>query len=122
MNPVSKRDYYDVLGLGRDADDQSIKGAYRKLALRFHPDRNPDDPAAEDKFKEASEAYSVLSDPEKRRKLLEEAVRIIINDVRLVPFVEMNAILGLGPRVKEYKLKKGQVVVTDALETLKLSD
>jgi molecular chaperone DnaJ len=63
---VSKRDYYEVLGLGRDADDQSIKGAYRKLALKFHPDRNPDDPGAEDKFKEASEAYSVLSDPQKR--------------------------------------------------------
>jgi peptide/nickel transport system substrate-binding protein len=64
----------------------------------------------------------VTVDPEKRRKLLEEAVRIIINDVRLVPFVEMNAILGLGPKVKEYKLKKGQVIATDALETLKMSD
>jgi molecular chaperone DnaJ len=66
VNPVSKRDYYEVLGVGRDADDQSIKGAYRRLALQFHPDRNPDDPGAEDKFKEASEAYSVLSDPQKR--------------------------------------------------------
>jgi len=64
----------------------------------------------------------ITVDPEKRRKLLEEAVRIIINDVRLVPFVEMNAILGLGPRVKEYKLKKGQVIATDALETLKLNN
>ena len=66
MNPVSKRDYYEVLGVGRDAGDQDIKGAYRKLALKFHPDRNPDDPGAEDKFKEASEAYSVLSDAQKR--------------------------------------------------------
>jgi molecular chaperone DnaJ len=63
---VSKRDYYEVLGVGRDADEQSIKGAYRKLALKHHPDRNPDDPTAEEKFKEASEAYSVLSDPQKR--------------------------------------------------------
>ena len=66
MNPVSKRDYYEVLGVGREAGDQEIKGAYRRLALQYHPDRNPDDPAAEEKFKEASEAYSVLSDPQKR--------------------------------------------------------
>ena len=65
-NPVSKRDYYEVLGVGREAGDADIKGAYRKLALKFHPDRNPDDPGAEDKFKEASEAYGVLSDPQKR--------------------------------------------------------
>jgi molecular chaperone DnaJ len=63
---VSKRDYYEVLGVGRDAGDQDIKSAYRKLALKHHPDRNPDDPDAEEKFKEASEAYSVLSDPQKR--------------------------------------------------------
>jgi molecular chaperone DnaJ len=63
---VSKRDYYEVLGVGRDAGDQEIKSAYRKMALQYHPDRNPDDPAAEEKFKEASEAYSVLSDPQKR--------------------------------------------------------
>lgn len=64
--PVSKRDYYEVLGVGREAGEQDIKGAYRKLALKYHPDRNPDDPDAEEKFKEASEAYSVLSDPQKR--------------------------------------------------------
>jgi len=63
---VSKRDYYEILGLGREAGEQDIKSAYRKLALKYHPDRNPDDPAAEDRFKEASEAYSVLSDAQKR--------------------------------------------------------
>ena len=63
---MSKRDYYEVLGVGRDAGEQEIKSAYRKLALQHHPDRNPDDPGAEEKFKEASEAYSVLSDPQKR--------------------------------------------------------
>ena len=63
---MSKRDYYEVLGLGREAGDQEIKAAYREMAKRFHPDRNPDDPGAEDKFKEASEAYSVLSDTQKR--------------------------------------------------------
>ena len=64
---MAKRDYYDVLGVARGATDDELKRAYRKLALQFHPDRNPDDPDAEDKFKEASEAYAVLSDPEKRR-------------------------------------------------------
>jgi molecular chaperone DnaJ len=63
---VTKRDYYEVLGVGREADDQSLKGAYRKLALKYHPDRNPNDHEAEEKFKEAAEAYSVLSDPQKR--------------------------------------------------------
>lgn len=63
---MEKRDYYEVLGVSKQAGDQEIKSAYRKLALQHHPDRNPDDPAAEDKFKEASEAYSVLSDAQKR--------------------------------------------------------
>jgi molecular chaperone DnaJ len=61
-----KRDYYDVLGVGRNAQDQEIKSAYRKLALQYHPDRNPGNEEAEDKFKEAAEAYSVLSDQQKR--------------------------------------------------------
>jgi molecular chaperone DnaJ len=63
---VAKRDYYEVLGVAKDAGDTDIKAAYRKLALKHHPDRNPDDPEAEEKFKEASEAYSVLSDAQKR--------------------------------------------------------
>ena len=63
---MAKRDYYEVLGLGRDADEAEIKSAYRKLALQYHPDRNPDKPEAEERFKEASEAYEVLSEPEKR--------------------------------------------------------
>jgi molecular chaperone DnaJ len=63
---VSKRDYYEILSVGKGAGDQEIKGAYRELAKRYHPDRNPDDPSAEEKFKEASEAYSVLSDTQKR--------------------------------------------------------
>lgn len=61
------RDYYEVLGVAREADAKDIKKAYRKLAMKFHPDRNPDNPEAESKFKEASEAYEVLSDDDKRR-------------------------------------------------------
>ena len=63
-----KRDYYEILGVGRDADPDTIKKSYRKLAMQFHPDRNPGDQAAEDKFKEAAEAYDVLSSPEKKSR------------------------------------------------------
>jgi len=63
---VSKADYYEVLGVSRDASDQELKSAYRKQALKYHPDRNPGDHIAEEKFKEASEAYQVLSDADKR--------------------------------------------------------
>jgi len=61
-----KRDFYEVLGVGRDAAEQELKSAYRKLALQYHPDRNPGDHAAEEKFKEAAEAYGILSDAQKR--------------------------------------------------------
>jgi molecular chaperone DnaJ len=64
---LPKRDYYEVLGVSREAGADDLKRAYRKLALQYHPDRNPDDPHAEERFKEASEAYAVLSDAEKRR-------------------------------------------------------
>ena len=64
----NKRDYYEVLGVEKNADADQIKKAYRKKAMQFHPDRNPDDPTAEAKFKEAGEAYEVLSDPDKRAR------------------------------------------------------
>jgi molecular chaperone DnaJ len=66
VSTVSKRDYYEVLGVARTATDVEIKSAYRKLALKYHPDRNPGDHAAEEKFKESAEAYSVLADGDKR--------------------------------------------------------
>lgn len=65
---ADKRDYYEVLGVGKNADDAELKKAYRKLAKKYHPDMNPGDKAAEAKFKEATEAYGVLSDPDKRRQ------------------------------------------------------
>ncbi|HTI41672.1 MAG TPA: molecular chaperone DnaJ [Vicinamibacterales bacterium] len=63
---TTKRDYYEILGVARTATDQEIKSSYRKLALKYHPDRNPGDKVAEEKFKEAAEAYSVLADTDKR--------------------------------------------------------
>lgn len=63
---MAKRDFYEILGLGKNASDDEIKKAYRKLAMKHHPDRNPDSKSAEDKFKEAKEAYEMLSDPQKR--------------------------------------------------------
>jgi molecular chaperone DnaJ len=66
VSVAGKRDYYEVLGVARDAGEQALKSAYRKLAMQYHPDRNPGDREAEERFKEAAEAYAVLSDPQKR--------------------------------------------------------
>ena len=63
---MSKRDYYEVLGVSRSAGEEEIKKAYRKLAVKFHPDKNPGDKTAEEKFKEIGEAYEALGDPQKR--------------------------------------------------------
>jgi len=63
---MTKKDFYESLGLAQNSTQEEIKKAYRQMALKYHPDRNPGDKAAEDKFKEAAEAYSVLIDPEKR--------------------------------------------------------
>jgi molecular chaperone DnaJ len=64
----AKNDYYELLGISRSASDDEIKKAYRKLALQYHPDRNPGNKQAEEKFKEISEAYQILSDAEKRAR------------------------------------------------------
>ena len=63
---MSKKDFYDVLGVSREVDERSLKSAYRKLAMKYHPDKNPGDDAAEASFKEVSEAYDTLKDAQKR--------------------------------------------------------
>src|SRR2546430_7809706 len=65
---MTKRDYYEILGVTRTATDQDLKSSYRRLAHQHHPDKNPNDPHAEERFKEAAEAYAVLSDPEQRSR------------------------------------------------------
>ena len=65
---MAKRDYYETLGVGKGASASEIKKAYRKLALKYHPDKNPDDTSAEERFKEAAEAYEALSDDTKRQQ------------------------------------------------------
>ena len=65
---MAKRDYYEVLGVGKGATDKELKKAYRKLAIKFHPDKNPNNKEAENKFKEAAEAYEVLNDPNKKAR------------------------------------------------------
>ena len=63
---MAKRDYYEILGVAKGADESEIKKAYRKMAMKYHPDKNPGDKASEDKFKEAAEAYDVLSNAQKK--------------------------------------------------------
>ena len=65
---MAKRDYYEVLGISKGASQDEIKKAYRKMAIKYHPDKNPDDKTAEEKFKEAAEAYEILSDADKRAR------------------------------------------------------
>ena len=65
---MAKRDYYEVLGVDKNASEEDIKKAYRKIAIKYHPDRNPGSKEAEEKFKEAAEAYDVLHDPQKRQQ------------------------------------------------------
>ena len=88
---MAQRDYYEVLGVSRDASSDEVKKAYRKLAVRYHPDKNPGDTAAEDKFKEASNAYEVLSDPEKRQ-IYNQRGHAGVNDMGFQGFTNMDDI------------------------------
>ena len=72
---MSKRDYYEVLGVNKSSSESEIKKAYRKMAIKYHPDKNPDNKEAEAKFKEAAEAYDVLSNPEKNNDTINLGTR-----------------------------------------------
>ena len=95
---MTDRDYYEVLGIGKSADNDAIKSAYRKLAMQYHPDRNPDNPDAENKFKEAAEAYEVLSDSGKRARYDQLVDMANSNTSRNTPKISNIASL-VGPSV-----------------------
>ncbi len=88
---MAQRDYYEVLGVSRDASPDEIKKAYRKLAVKYHPDKNPGNAAAEEKFKEASNAYEVLSDP-KKRQIYDQRGHAGVNDMGFYGFTNMEDI------------------------------
>ena len=109
-----KRDYYEVLGVDKSADEAAIKKAYRNLAKKYHPDANPGDATAEKKFKEASEAYAILSDPEKRRQYDQpipekEATKCIMQSRILVDLYQKGQ-TGLSQRAVEALLNKKKLI------------
>ena len=117
---MAKRDYYDVLGVSKSASPDELKSAYRKLAVKYHPDKNPGDKSAEDKFKEASEAYGVLSDKSKKENYdnfghaafengggAGAALVILISRVVFPIFLRIFLVKGLE---EETDVQKGQII------------
>ena len=102
---MSQRDYYEVLGVSRTASDAELKKAFKKLAMKYHPDRNPDDPAANEKFKEAAEASEILSDSEKNQLMINLVMRVFkawvevkeldFKILTLVIFLEISLVMSL---------------------------
>lgn len=94
---MAKRDYYEVLGVDKNATEDEIKKAYRKIAIKYHPDRNPGNKEAEEKFKEAAEAYDVLHDPQKRQQYDQFGLRRLIADLEVSEEVEASQWMIFSP-------------------------
>ena len=109
---MSQRDYYEVLGVSQSASGAELKKSFKKLAMKYHPDRNPDDPKADEKFKEAAEAYEILSDPQHMTNMamqvcrewveaLELGFKILISEIFSEIFLEMFLVAGALPRAQQ---------------------
>ena len=109
-----KRDFYEVLGVDRSASDKEIKKAYRKMARKYHPDGNQGDKNAEKKFKEVNEAYSVLSDPEKKKLVMKLARMITDNIPRKLPGGIAIRLAGVDP------MEEGRTAEADSTEVIRL--
>ena len=112
----AKRDYYEVLGINRSADKDTIKKAYRKMAKKYHPDSNAGNADAEEKFKEVTEAYNVLSDPEKRNCMTSSAMRHLKKAAEqdMVPETLTSQVLTVLVSVVLAALEKARAVLTEA--------
>ena len=108
---MAKRDYYDVLGVGKNANPEELKSAYRKLAVKYHPDKNPDDKTAEERFKEASEAYGVLSDKSKK-------IVMIILDMQLLRMGAVDKVV--LEALEDLVVQISQIFLRIFLETLEV--
>ncbi|MBI4611363.1 MAG: molecular chaperone DnaJ [Candidatus Rokubacteria bacterium] len=120
---MAKRDYYEILGVSRDATDGDLKKAYRQLALQYHPDRNPGDKKAEEHFKEINEAYSVLSDPEKRAqydRFGTVGVGVDVSDLGFGTLFDdlLEGFFGGGPRSRRARAHRGENLQYDLEITL----
>lgn len=115
------RDYYDILGLSKSASDSEIKSSYRKLAMKYHPDKNPGDDTASDKFKEIGEVYEILADDDKRKtydRHGEDGIKNMQQGGRHDPFANFFGHFGFGQQQEEQQEHKGSDVVVDLFVSL----
>ena len=123
---MAKRDYYDVLGVGKNASPEELKSAYRKLAVKYHPDKNPNDKKAEEKFKEASEAYGILSINQKKKIMIildmpllktevEDEVVLVVLVVSVVQIFQISLRISLVILVVVEEVLEGEAQIIEVL-------